>query len=389
MSAERRVGVISFKLGIGAVLAIAALGGGCAPRQNANSVEVTEKAPPAEAKGDFTGKSWEASPSSAGTGMQRNTLPANASQHTFTSIGRAFDPDISSDGQILAFASTAHCDHPDVYIKAVDGFAVTQITSDPADDIQPRFSPDGRQIVFCSNRTGNWDVWLVDRDGGNLTQITHDAADEIAPTWSPDGKRIAFSAWGSRSNQWEIWTVAVDRPGTRRHVCPGLFAAWSPDGSRIAFQRARQRGTRWFSIWAVDLIDDEAMHPTELASDDGAACVAPRWSADGRSLAYSQVPLADARESTATLWTVDCMAGLRRQLTDDGLTAFNPAWGNGRVYFVASQGGVENIWSVPGGAASSADENAVTANTPTQAAGRTAVLGERVEKAKQPEKEPE
>lgn len=280
----------------------------------------------------------------------RQSVPANVAQHTFSTVGRDFDPDIAPDGQVLVFASTAHSDRPDVYVKAVDGFAVTQITFDAADDVQPRFSPDGQRIAFSSNRGGNWDIWVVNRDGTGLTQVTRERIDEIAPCWSPDGKRLAFSAWGQRSNQWELWTVSVEQPGTRRFICPGLFPAWSADGSRIAFQRPRQRGSRWFGVWAVDFVGEEARHPTELAWDDNAACIAPRWAADGRTLAYSVVPLNAGRVQSASLWTVDAQTGVRHALTDDSITAFNPTWGlDGRVFFVSATGGIENIWSVPSG----------------------------------------
>ncbi len=280
---------------------------------------------------------------------QKPSLPPNVAQHTFSTVGRDFDPDVSPDGVVLAFASTAHSENPDIFLKAVDGFAVTQITSDPADDIQPRFSPDGERLAFCSNRGGNWDIWIVARDGTGLTQLTRERTDEIAPCWSPDGRQVAFSAWNTRANQWEIWTVSGDQPGTRRFLCAGMFPAWAPDGGRIACQRARQRGTRWFGIWAIDLVGGEARHPTELATDDRAACIAPRWAPNGRTLAFGMVPLQGTADSNSTLWTVDAHSGVRKVLTAQGITAFNPAWGeDGRVFFVSHDGRVENIWSIPG-----------------------------------------
>lgn len=285
-----------------------------------------------------------------------NRMLANVTQHTFATIGRDFDPDIRNEGTMLAFASTSHSEHPDIYLKHVDGYVVTQLTSDPADDVQPRFSPDGQMIAFCSNRTGNWDIWTVHLDGTNLTQLTRDSMDEIAPCWSPDGKQIAFSVWGKRSQQWEIWVLSVDQPGVRRFLAYGLFPDWAPDGSRIAFQRARQRGTRWFSVWVTDLVGREARNPTEVAYSDAAACIAPRWSPDGKSLACCTVSrgmsIADSQDedfsrSGSDLWVVDAQNGVRRKLTDGAATAFNPVWSpDGRVYFVSARGGVENIWSV-------------------------------------------
>ncbi|MFN0135789.1 MAG: TolB family protein [Phycisphaerae bacterium] len=285
-----------------------------------------------------------------------NRLLTNITQHTFSTVGRDFDPDLANQGQTLAFASTAHAMRPDIYYKQAEGYVVTQLTSDPADDVQPRFSPDAKRVAFCSNRTGNWDIWTVNLDGTNLMQLTRDGSDEIAPCWSPDGRQVAFCVWGKRSQQWEIWTLAVDQPGVRKFLAYGLFPDWSPEGSRIAFQRARQRGTRWFSVWTIDLVGSEARNPTEVAHSDSAAVIAPRWSPDGHTIVCCTVnyglmlpdsPSEDHSPSGSDLWAVDVRSGVRQKLTDGAATAFNPVWSrDGRVYFVSTRAGVENIWSV-------------------------------------------
>lgn len=313
-----------------------------------------------------------------------NRLLTNMTRHTFSSVGRDFDPDLHADGQILAFASTRNSERPDIFLKHVDGYAITQLTSDPADDIQPRFSPDGQKIVFCSNRSGNWDVWLVNRDGTELTQLTRAQSDEVAPCFSPDGQQVAFTAWGGRSHQWEIWVLSIDRPGIRRFLCYGMFPDWSPDGERIAFQRARQRETRWFSVWAIELVDGEARHPTELAYSDSAACIAPRWSPDGETMVYCAVgQTAVARGGpepvSADVWTVDVRTGTRLKITDGAVEAFNPTWdGSGRIFFVSARSGVENIWSLktdltsyPTGrrAGASPELSRAVVNTPVETAG--------------------
>jgi TolB protein len=284
-----------------------------------------------------------------------NRTLANMNRHTFSTVGRDFDPDLHSDGVTMVFASTRNSERPDIFIKNVDGYAITQLTSDPADDIQPRWNPQGDKVVFSSNRAGNWDIWLVNCDGTNLTQITQDRTDEVAPCFSPDGRKIAFTVWGQRSDQWEIWTCAVDRPGIRRFLCYGMFPDWSPDGQRITFQRARQRGTRWFSVWTIELVGEEARHPTEIAYSDSYACIAPRWSPDGQSIAYCAVSQTAARTSELTVlpadvWVVDARNGIRSKMTDGAAGAFNPTWSNtGRIYFVSAREGVENIWSLQGG----------------------------------------
>ena len=281
-----------------------------------------------------------------------NRLLTNMTQHTFTSIGRDFDPDIHADGKRMVFASTRNSEHADIFYKSVDGYAITQLTSDPADDIQPRFSPDGSAVVFTSNRAGNWDIWVVNIDGTGLTHLTQDPGDEIAPCWAPDGTSIAYTSWGRRSRQWELWTMSLERPGVRRFLCYGLFPDWCPAGNRIAFQRARQRGTRWFSIWTIELVNGEARFPTEVAYSDSAACIGPRWSPAGDTIVYSAARhMATAQKHLDTIqadvWLVDAQTGTRLKITDGASGAFNPTWAaDGRIFFVTPRAGVENVWSM-------------------------------------------
>ena len=79
----------------------------------------------------------------------------------------------------------------------------------------PRWSPDGSRVIFQSrpvdandNPSGPWDIYVVDADGAGLTQLTTDPGNDIQPTWSPDGSRIAFSS--DRDGAYEIYTMAAD-----------------------------------------------------------------------------------------------------------------------------------------------------------------------------------
>lgn len=298
---------------------------------------------------DPTGTQMFGAGGDPGAATFENRLVTNVLQHSFTTQGGDFDPDLDAAGQTVAFASTRNSPRPDIFMKTVDGYAITQLTSDPADDIRPRFSPCGTRVAFCSNRDGNWDIWIINRDGTGLTQLTRDPADEIAPTWSPDGSRVAFCTWGRQSNQWEIWEMCAAQPGVRRFLAFGMFPAWSPDGRHIAFQRARQRDSRWFSVWTVELVDGDVRHPTEVAFSDDMACVAPSWSPDGKLLAFCTVRTTSAGGAAelADVWAIEIGTGSRWKLTDGSAVAFNPVWAStGRVFFVSSRTGAENIWSV-------------------------------------------
>ncbi len=238
-------------------------------------------------------------------------------------------------------------------MQAIKGRAVAQLTDDPASEIQPRFSPDGKKIAFASDRAGQWDIYILDLQQRATTQVTHNNDHEIAPAWSPDGKWLAYCRLSSTSGDWELWTASLE-DGTERFIGQGLMPRFSPDGSRIAFQRPRQRDGRLFSIWTVQLTNGEPGWPTEVAAEPDAALICPVWSPDGRKIAYCRVPAVklasgvggdSVKPGLADLFVVGIDGAERQQLTDGG-ASFSPCWSNkGRLYFSADRDGRERIWS--------------------------------------------
>lgn len=276
---------------------------------------------------------------------------APLTQHTFATDGLDFDPDVASGAGLLAFASTRHSEHSAIFVQPLGSRDSVQLTPDTADHIQPRFSPDGEHIAFASNRGGDWDIWVMRRDGTGLIPLANDPAAEFSPCWSPDGTQIAFSVWSRRARTWEIWGCPVARPAARRLITTGMCPAWSPDGTCLAVQRAPQGGDRAFEIWTVDVASGNARR---IAEKHGAACLAPRWSPDGKALLYCAVPTTVSaagagRDSPeiAELWTVDVRTGAEVRLPAAQGASFSPAWAaDGRIFFVSGMSGTERIWSL-------------------------------------------
>ena len=187
-------------------------------------------------------------------------------QHTFAQEGGDSDAVISPDGQWIVFSSMRHAPNTDILIKRVYGQTVTQLTSDPASEIQPVFSPLGDKVAYATNRSGNWDIWISGVDGANPIRMTQSSGHDIHPSWSSDGLRIVYCSLGSRSRQWELWVLHVDNPSIKKMIGYGMNPVWSPNPKipKIAYQMARSRGSQWFSIWTVDYIDEEAKFPTEI-----------------------------------------------------------------------------------------------------------------------------
>lgn len=277
----------------------------------------------------------------------------NLSQISFTAVGSDFDPNVTPDGQFIVFASTQHRPTADIYIKSVRGRTVTQLTSDPSNDVMPSTSPDGSRIAFASDRSGSWDIYVMNRDGGPAVQVTSEPSHEMHPTWSPDGQFLAYSRLGPTSGQWELWVTEADNPAVRKFLGYGVFPEWSPVDSHILYQRPRERGDRLFSVWTIDFRDGEGVNPTEIISSPLAAVVNPSWSPDGRFIVFATIRNNDpsqqgsSRPNQSDLWIVSADGSSRANLTGGRFVNLMPAWSpNNRIFFVSDRSGVDNIWSL-------------------------------------------
>ncbi len=314
----------------------------------APSTSVRSAAPPNDARFSLFGEV-----NGLGGASSQFGATENIARVSFATEGADFDPDINAAGTRMVFASTQHARNADIYIKRIDGTTVTQLTSDPGNDVMPQFSPDDAHIAFASDRGGNWDVYVMDRNGGPAIRITNDPAQELHPSWSPDGSMLVFCRLGDQSGRWELWVAEVANPAQKKFIGYGLFPQWcpKPGSNKIVYQKARERGSRLFGIWTLDFIEGEGVNPTEIVSAANAAAINPSWSPDGSMIAFATVTEPDSlgrsTQSASDIWLIDVNGQNRVNLTHGEFANLQPAWGeNGWIYFVSNRTGMDNIWGV-------------------------------------------
>src|SRR3954451_5060354 len=148
-------------------------------------------------------------------------------------IRLARTPDISPDGKLVAFSYLG-----DIWVVETIGGTARPVTSHPAHDLAPVFSPDGRKIAFSSNRHGSYDVFVVSTQGGRPTRLTFDSADEFVTGWTPDGKNVLFSAQRSAEFPPRFEMYCVPAAGGRvKQISSyeGREGVVSPSGDLLAY----------------------------------------------------------------------------------------------------------------------------------------------------------
>ena len=171
------------------------------------------------------------------------------------------------------------------------GFSSGSLPQPPDGEyLNPAFSPAGDRVAvnFMDPRTGDWDIWIVDVARGVPERFTSDPANDSDPIWSPDGKEIVFAS--DRGGQMGLYRKGVGGSDTESLVAiiDGarllVPSDWSRDGKYILYDRGRARGFR--SVWALPLFGDRK--PVEVV-DDKFFPYSAHLSPDGQWLAYTSL----------------------------------------------------------------------------------------------------
>ncbi len=228
-------------------------------------------------------------------------------------------PDVSPDGRLLALRS--YRAQEDIYVVGTDGAGLRALTNDPASDRLPRWSADGRSILFYSTRGGGeYQFWEIHPDGSGLRQLTKVELNLNYPVPSPDGRWVGGSSPNTGA-QYIFDARDLSKPPQRLPPLPEGTGAvylndWSPDGDRIAGHVSPEGGAagavwlyyleqrRWERVgegryprWLPDarrlvalnrervvLLDVVSKQSRELYAEPSRAIVGAALSRDGRRL---------------------------------------------------------------------------------------------------------
>jgi dipeptidyl aminopeptidase/acylaminoacyl peptidase len=195
---------------------------------------------------------------------------------------------ISPDGRWLAFDLLGH-----IYEMPIEGGTARRLTDGRSWNLFPRYSPDGRQIAFSSDRSGSHNIWTMDRQGAALRQFVAAEENVYKPAWSPDGRHLYAGTEGDGvPSQLISYSVLGGRQSLLQGGTPSGAVA-EPAGTGVLYERSDravypfgfnpyvipQGGTR---IERYDLGTGESSVVVERPG----GAFAPALSPDGRRLAY-------------------------------------------------------------------------------------------------------
>jgi Tol biopolymer transport system component len=251
-------------------------------------------------------------------GAQRRTVATGSNSETYSPT-----LDWSPDGTMIAFETAARSDEVRAGIDVVDlnsGQVIELAAGRPG--FMPAWSPDGSRIAFVSYEGDpseieeiDVDIYLMDADGGDVRRLAHQEGMDMGPRWSPDGRHIVWWTMETAGGPHHMF-MAEAEDGKVEALGTGSRPVWSPDGKHIAFLDTVD--TDNVDVFVQDTDSSKRINLSGDPSQD----VWPTWSPTGESIAF----ISKRDNEEGEIYIVDAGGSNMRRLTDNDLAEIMPAW---------------------------------------------------------------
>jgi len=239
-------------------------------------------------------------------------------------------PLVSFKGKIV-FQSDLDGDN-EIYLLTKKG--LKKLTNNTWSDEYPKWSPDGRKIVFTANPKGNYDIFVINRDGSNLKQLTSYKDNEITPVWLPDGNKVAFTEvtevkGRSLREEYTIKILDLETMNIERAIPPfsgsSLLPNFSPSDPLMGFTARRTVG------WDVAIYHFQKKE-VKFLTEGGKACRS-HFSRDGKKVAY----VSSQADAKGDIWLMNPDGSEKTRLTRRNETYdYFPSWSADNKFIVFS-----------------------------------------------------
>lgn len=191
------------------------------------------------------------------------------------------NPSFSPNGREIIYTSFKN-GNPDLFRRNIFTGVETRISSRTGLNVTGAWSPHGGKIALAMSNDGNSQIYLINRNGNILARLTYEDAIDISPSWSPNGSQIAFVS--DREGTPQIFVMNADGSNVHKLTTIGSYnvgPSWSPKGDRILYCR-RQSNDIDFQIHSIN---PDGTGDIQLTSEGRNEY--PHWSSDGRFVTFT------------------------------------------------------------------------------------------------------